>query len=107
MESEDDRGIAKYLPAIYEELKGLDKEELIKRMVSIEFNRFLEYYRTSYDLNIDYSKKDHVRSEDTYRSIIDGILYGVTPSAKVFAWILCICSSMVALVSASSGPGYS
>lgn len=55
------QGIAKYLPAIFEELKELDKDELIIRMVSLEFNRFLEYYRNAGDLNIDFSKKDHGR----------------------------------------------
>ena len=65
----DESGIEKYLPGIYEELKELDREELIKRVVSIEFNRFLEYYRNANDLNIDYSKKDHVRGGDEkYRS---------------------------------------
>ncbi|MEP7169713.1 MAG: DEAD/DEAH box helicase, partial [Bacteroidota bacterium] len=65
----DEKGIEKYLPSIVEELNDLDKEELIKRVVSIEFNRFLEYYRNANDLNIDYSKKDHVRGADEkYRS---------------------------------------
>jgi len=60
------QGISKYLPAIFEELKDIDKTDLIKRMVSLEFNRFLEYYRNAEDLNIDFSKKDHVRSKDSY-----------------------------------------
>lgn len=64
----DEHGISKFLPAIIEELNDLDKEELIKRVVSIEFNRFLDYYRNANDLNIDFSKKDHVRgSEERYR----------------------------------------
>ena len=45
--------IAAFLPAVYEELKDLDKNELIKRFASIEFNRFLEYYRNAPDLNAD------------------------------------------------------
>lgn len=45
-----DHEIDKYLPAIEEVLKDLPKEELIKRMVSVEFNRFLAYYRKSRDL---------------------------------------------------------
>jgi len=40
-------GISKYLPAITEELKDIDKTELVQRMVSLEFNRFLEYYRNA------------------------------------------------------------
>lgn len=45
--------IAEYLPAIFEELKDLSKEELIKRFISEEFNRFLNYYRNAPDLNVD------------------------------------------------------
>ena len=36
--------IDKYLPAIYERLEDLSKEEIIKRFVWREFNRFSEYY---------------------------------------------------------------
>lgn len=45
--------ISTFLPAVYEELKDLDKNELIKRFASLEFNRFLEYYRNAPDLNSD------------------------------------------------------
>ncbi|WP_448787649.1 DEAD/DEAH box helicase [Bacteroides graminisolvens] len=37
--------IEDFMPAIYRKLEWLSKEDVIKRMVSIEFNRFLEYYR--------------------------------------------------------------
>jgi len=47
-----DTEIESYLPKIYEELKDLSKEELIKRFVSEEFNRFYEYYQDAPDLNI-------------------------------------------------------
>ena len=40
-----------YLPAVMEKLASLDREELIKRFVSVEFNRFLDYYRNAPDLN--------------------------------------------------------
>jgi ATP-dependent RNA helicase DeaD len=43
--------IAPYLPAVYEAMGDLSKEELIQRFVSAEFNRFLDYYRDSGDLN--------------------------------------------------------
>ena len=43
--------IANYLPKIYDQLKDLSKEDLIKRFVSEEFNRFLEYYQQAPDLN--------------------------------------------------------
>lgn len=37
--------IAEFMPDVYRKLDWLSKEDLIKRIVSHEFNRFLEYYR--------------------------------------------------------------
>ena len=37
--------IGDFMPEIYRKLEWLSKEDLIKRMVSHEFNRFSEYYR--------------------------------------------------------------
>ncbi|HEY9045812.1 MAG TPA: DEAD/DEAH box helicase [Ohtaekwangia sp.] len=45
--------IAEFLPAIEAELKDVSKQELIKRFASIEFNRFLDYYRNAPDLNVE------------------------------------------------------
>lgn len=49
----NDDEIGEFLPAVYDELKDLSKEDIIKRFASIEFNRFLDYYRNAPDLNID------------------------------------------------------
>ncbi len=49
----NEKGISKYMAPVFAELEGLDKDELIKRIVSLEFNRFLDYYRNSQDLNVD------------------------------------------------------
>lgn len=56
--------IIEFLPQVYEALKGLTKEELIKRFASIEFNRFLEYYRNAPDLNVEGKRGD--ASSDSY-----------------------------------------
>ncbi|WP_313806445.1 DEAD/DEAH box helicase [Flavobacterium sp.] len=48
---EVDHEIDTYLPAIEEVLKDIPKEELIKKMVSVEFNRFLAYYKKSRDIS--------------------------------------------------------
>ncbi|MCD8080497.1 MAG: DEAD/DEAH box helicase [Bacteroides sp.] len=37
--------INEFMPEIYRKLEWLSKEDLIKRVASVEFNRFLEYYR--------------------------------------------------------------
>ncbi|MBT1685520.1 DEAD/DEAH box helicase [Dawidia soli] len=52
----NDEEIAEFLPAIEEQLNDLTKQELIKRFASIEFNRFLDYYRNAPDLNVKSEK---------------------------------------------------
>ncbi len=47
-----DDQIESFLPAIYEKLQGLSREELIQHFVSAEFNRFLEYYKDARDINL-------------------------------------------------------
>ena len=42
--------IANFMPEIYRKLEWLSKEDLIKRMVSHEFNRFSEYYHNREDI---------------------------------------------------------
>jgi ATP-dependent RNA helicase DeaD len=46
----DNIEIDNYLPAIFKKLEWLDKEEIIRRFVSLEFNRFLNYYKDAEDL---------------------------------------------------------
>ncbi|WP_353084887.1 DEAD/DEAH box helicase [Flavobacterium sp.] len=59
-DTEVDHEIDNYLPAINEVLDGLTKEELIKKMVSVEFNRFINYYKKKRDLS---GEKGSDRSE--------------------------------------------
>ena len=44
--------IAKYLPNISRKLGWLTEQDLIKRIVSLEFNRLIDYYRDTPDLDI-------------------------------------------------------
>ena len=44
--------IEPYMEQIMKQLEYLSKEELLKRFVSIEFNRFLSYYKNAEDLNL-------------------------------------------------------
>src|SRR5690606_26623194 len=48
---EIDHEIDPYLPAIYDVMKDLTKAELIQKMVSVEFNRFINYYKKNKDLS--------------------------------------------------------
>jgi len=53
--------INEFLPNIYEKLETLDREELIKKFVSLEFNTMLAYYENAKDLN-DLSSRDNSRA---------------------------------------------
>jgi ATP-dependent RNA helicase DeaD len=46
----DTEQVDSFLPKIYEKLEWMDRNELIQRFVSIEFNRFLDYYKSLPDL---------------------------------------------------------
>ncbi len=45
--------IDNYLKVIYKKLEWLDRDDLIKHFISIEFNRFLASYENAADLNVD------------------------------------------------------
>ncbi len=57
--SVNEKEIESYLPKIMDELADLSKEEIIKRFVSEEFNRFLEYYQNSPDLEENSSRGEN------------------------------------------------
>lgn len=57
----NDAQIDKFMPAAQEKLADLDREELIKHFLSVEFNHFLDYYKDSSDLNA--SSRDNGRKE--------------------------------------------
>ena len=60
--------MAEFLPAVYEELNDLTKQEIIKRFASIEFNRFLDYYRNAPDLNGGEQRRSEGESSERYVS---------------------------------------
>lgn len=62
----DEDEIGDFLPEIVAKLSWLDREELIKKFVSLEFNRFLDYYKGAPDLNVD-EKKPIKKEEKTGR----------------------------------------
>lgn len=50
--------IAPFLPAIMADFEELSKEEVIKKFISAEFNRFIEYYDRAGDLNVSGGRED-------------------------------------------------
>jgi ATP-dependent RNA helicase DeaD len=63
-DTEVDHEIDNYLPAINEVLNGLSKEELIKKMVSVEFNRFINYYKKNRDISNQSSGSERRERDD-------------------------------------------
>ena len=55
----DDAQIEQFLPVIYKKLSWLSREELIKHFVSVEFNRFLAYYKNTPDLSHEEGRDDY------------------------------------------------
>ncbi len=64
----DHAQINSYLPAIFKKLEWLDKEDLITRFVSLEFNRFLEYYKNAKDINVNEEAEDYGKGREKYKS---------------------------------------
>lgn len=72
--------INQFLPDIYKKLEWMSREELIKKFVSAEFNRFLDYYKDSKDINVKdfresrdgFERKDRDRGRDRDRDRKDG-----------------------------------
>ena len=58
--------INEFMPEIYRKLDWLGKEDLIKRVVSHEFNRFFEYYRDKDEIETvsDSKKEQRAREEN-------------------------------------------
>ncbi len=54
--------IEPYMDKVYQMLGYMTKEEIIKGFVSLEFNRFLEYYKNAPDLN--YTQKNEKSGSD-------------------------------------------
>ena len=63
-DTEVDHEIDNYLPAINSVLEGLSKEELIKKMVSVEFNRFIAYYKKNRDISNQSSGSERRERDD-------------------------------------------
>jgi len=61
----DESQIGPFMDEIYKKLEWLSREDLIKKFVSVEFNRFLSYYKGAKDLNkIEKSRDDSRGTRD-------------------------------------------
>ncbi|MFK7799939.1 MAG: DEAD/DEAH box helicase [Aureispira sp.] len=62
--TEVDEGIDKYMPTVYEQLQDLTKEEILQKFVSLEFQRFLNYYKNAGDLNASVKDKKNRKERE-------------------------------------------
>jgi ATP-dependent RNA helicase DeaD len=51
-----------YLPMLQEKFQDVSKEEVLKRVAAMEFDRFLKYYENAEDLNARERREERVRS---------------------------------------------
>lgn len=73
---EGDGPIEKYLPGIYEKLQDLSKEEIVKRFVWREFNRFSEYYANApvvEDLSVERKKLPRGDARRGQQGVAEGL----------------------------------
>ena len=54
----DEKEIAKYLPGVRKKLEWLSESDLLKRVLSLEFNRLLAYYRNMPDIDLNANGKE-------------------------------------------------
>jgi ATP-dependent RNA helicase DeaD len=83
--------IERYLKDIFVDLESLTREDIITRFVSLEFDRFLTYYRNAPDLNPDIQNetsrkhRQGVESGVTQTMTIDiGAEHGITKKQLIF-----------------------
>jgi ATP-dependent RNA helicase DeaD len=53
-----------YVPMLNEKFQDISKEEVLKRVAALEFDRFLKYYENAEDLNARERRDERVRSFD-------------------------------------------
>lgn len=63
--------IESFLPVIIKKLSWMDRDELIKKFISVEFNRFLDYYRDATDINAQMPRKYDRKGKESSRDSFD------------------------------------
>jgi len=68
VDSEVNSDIEKFIPSIMEKVSHLNREDLLKQIVSLEFSRFLSYYNNTKDLSPENNrrKNNKERAEKGY-----------------------------------------
>lgn len=64
----DEAQIAPFLPEVFRKLEWLSKEDLIKRVVTLEFGRFLQYYANAPEIEQPSAKGKDAEAEGSRRA---------------------------------------
>ncbi|MFZ4455082.1 MAG: DEAD/DEAH box helicase [Bacteroidales bacterium] len=62
----DEAEIGAYMPAAIKKLEWLSKEDLLKRVVSMEFNRLIAYYRNAGEIDVPDERATRERGGDKF-----------------------------------------
>lgn len=58
-----------YVPMLKEKFADISKEEILKRVAALEFDRFLKYYENAEDLNVHQSEKNRREKSESRKEI--------------------------------------
>lgn len=66
----DENEINKYIPGVRKKLEWLSEEDLLKRVLSLEFNRLLQYYQNMPDIDLNAPEKGEgkERKRESFRN---------------------------------------
>lgn len=72
----NEKEIASLMPSIFRKLDWLDKEDIIKRVVSLEFNRLIDYYKDADEIQVvdEHSEKSGKKKGKKLQESGDGFI---------------------------------
>ncbi|WP_108821106.1 DEAD/DEAH box helicase [Dysgonomonas sp. Marseille-P4361] len=62
----DEEEISALLPSVYRKLDWLEKEDIIKRIVALEFNRLIEYYKGAEEIEVPRERSSSSREDSGF-----------------------------------------
>jgi len=62
----NDKQISSYIAAFEDKLENIEKEEIIKRFLSVQFNHFYEQYQNAPDLNVNMDRNSFSSDQDGF-----------------------------------------
>ena len=82
----DDEEIGKYLPGVSRKLGWLSEDDLLKRVLSLEFNRLLDYYKDAPKIDYIDDKPAKGKNKRPTNSVLQKKRTDVLPTAEWSAY---------------------